>query len=1731
VAYEAGTAVLEVTASFKGIEDQLARGARQMAQALDKHLGGQVGKAMERAGREGEKVSERTGRKLGQVFAERAIKQVETALGNIPDSDRILKPLRQELEALSKIDLGKGFDEKDFIARVERAYTALRRAQQDAQGKNAVGRYTNAGNAAAALGSVQEIVRAARVRGFEAGDAFTNAYQARIKAMRAALPDVRVNAQSTPDERRAAALRQRIDAAQRINVGDVASSDNNPLNLKIGAKVSAADILRELATIEALLDQFTEQSGQIELTLAADKARAQAGAFYDDIKTTAEKAAEAEVASYLKAWDEARREQLRRDQKMRQDLARAHEEALAEELKRERRKADDLARMHAEALRENERRAQDMLRGTTAGRVQEGTRGAAGAIQNIPVRLQGEAAEREMAAIRKRLEALGDLEIGVTANTRDFARDVQREFDRLERLAKNRDVRIDIRTDAARAASELGGVLSTLDRLGGRKTEVKVDTDSASAGLLDLASSLSLNLGRLGALIAAGASIGTIIVPAAAAAASAIGFIGTAALGAASGLGVMILGFSGIGEAVSLMGRAAEQQQKTSGSLARAGNQVASAAAQVKSAEMALANTRRNNAQAAIKAQRAIREAVEDQRDAVRAAAREIQDATERYDDARRDANRADVDAARAQQGLSDAYREARRAIEDLNSSVRGNALDQRQAALDIAEARQELDKVTSNPRATQAEREQAAITYEQRLLQMDDLKRKSVELGEEQEKRLAAGLKGSREVKQAEEDIVTANERLLDARKALQRADQDLAEARVDAQERIADAQQKVVDAEQAAVDQRLDAAYSLFTANQAVISAQRSLQNAAVSAGTAGSAAMDNLRNKLAEMTPAGREFAAYLFGLKDAFLALKTAADPVVRGLQTAMQSLIGKTSEEAIRRMQPFFDFVGRVATALGGIFVRFANALKGPAFQRFFGYISDTAVPSLNNLYTAFENITVGFLNLFMAFTPLSGDVEGGFLAMTESFRRWSESLETNQGFQEFLNYLRTSGPQMVELFKDMAIAMGKLIVAAAPIGTAMAVAFTKFFELIDKIPQETLQALVAGIAAAAGAIAIFALATKIALLSTAGLVAGGIGLLIVALIALIGSSDSAKSALGDAWDGIKSAMSAAWAVVQPVLKQLGQLFVDLWAMALPTLRQLGDMFVWLWHNAIVPAAKGIWTVLLQLWDTVRPVFETLMVIIKAVAQVIWWLLRYVIIPVVGAIIYALVKTLTPVIKFLWKWIVQPILKSIGLAFEVLAAIVKVAVGLILIVLKSLGMFFRDLYTKYLKPAWDWMVKNIFRPMGDWFDKEIGPKWDKGFKNLAKSWDQFMRLLRTPVKFVVETLLNDGLLKGYNWLAEWFNIEPKNVRIPAPKGGWNALYASGGAVYGPGTGTSDSIPARLSNGEHVLTAAEVRAAGGHQAIYALRKMILGGALLPKFAAGGAVGWRKPGTGDGFGDWLKKTGAKIKDKATDVFTNVGSFIRDPTASLKKLFEGLIKKVPMADAPLVQKLLSIPKKGLDAVLDKVKGLIGMVAGQEGGVGVSGYGNRLGGSGGMIAILRSIFPGLSLNSGLRPGAITATGNPSLHGKNQAIDVPPRMDVFEWIRKNYPDSHELIFSPAGGRQIYRGRPHVYSGVTKAMHYDHVHWGYKFDKGGLLPDTRSMPGGVMQVFHGRRTPDKVLTDNQWNNMATLAAKARESMRGGDTFNFPYRDSTLNVQELDRFFSRRDALARVNRTNY
>lgn len=96
-------------------------------------------------------------------------------------------------------------------------------------------------------------------------------------------------------------------------------------------------------------------------------------------------------------------------------------------------------------------------------------------------------------------------------------------------------------------------------------------------------------------------------------------------------------------------------------------------------------------------------------------------------------------------------------------------------------------------------------------------------------------------------------------------------------------------------------------------------------------------------------------------------------------------------------------------------------------------------------------------------------------------------------------------------------------------------------------------------------------------------------------------------------------------------------------------------------------------------------------------------------------------------------------------------------------------------------------------------------------------------------------------------------------------------------------------------------------------------------------------------------------------------------------------------------------------------------------------------------IAVIKAAFPDAIITSTFRPGAISSSKHPSMHGMGRAIDIGrPTAAMFNWIAKNYPDSAELIYTPMGGRQLKNGKmvPQSFWGGTVARdHYNHIHWG------------------------------------------------------------------------------------------
>ncbi|QZT61241.1 tape measure protein [Mycolicibacterium austroafricanum] len=161
------------------------------------------------------------------------------------------------------------------------------------------------------------------------------------------------------------------------------------------------------------------------------------------------------------------------------------------------------------------------------------------------------------------------------------------------------------------------------------------------------------------------------------------------------------------------------------------------------------------------------------------------------------------------------------------------------------------------------------------------------------------------------------------------------------------------------------------------------------------------------------------------------------------------------------------------------------------------------------------------------------------------------------------------------------------------------------------------------------------------------------------------------------------------------------------------------------------------------------------------------------------------------------------------------------------------------------------------------------------------------------------------------------------------------HAAGGAIFGPGSGTSDSIPAWLSNGEHVLTAKDVAAMGGHAGVYAFRNAI-------HRDKGGAIDWRlpgesKPGNNTKPGAWPPRAYATggAAGAAQDIST---SWDEEKWKQLLALNPGA------SPAQIAQQAMGTPHAGTGAAPGpRTEGYIPATAGNTAPVGQGGLSNFL--------------------------------------------------------------------------------------------------------------------------------------------------------------------------------------------
>ena len=916
---------------------------------------------------------------------------------------------------------------------------------------------------------------------------------------------------------------------------------------------------------------------------------------------------------------------------------------------------------------------------------------------------------KQVRRLKDELDYLSKLRVGVDIGATQLKREVGEIMAELEHLAHS-DPEVDVRFDAGKAKAELTAFMEQVDRADRKRINVHadVDTDRARRGLFRLTRSgddAANSFRSFNIVLLAAAGAGPALVPMLGAIAGGLLAIGPAAAVAGAGLASVLIGFSGISDAVDALQKRDEEAGHTATQSAR---------------------TQRDAAQAVADARRSAADQIESALDRQR-------DAQERYRDS--------IDDVReAEEALREAREAAKGTGDDIKDRIKDNELARDQALLDVFNATVTYDSTMADGSATNAEQEQARINLETAKRRLEELREEQKTLAKEKRKWDREGVDGT-------EEVQSAQDRLNDAIEAQKDAYEDLGEAAEAVDRARADGARQVARALQAQRDAMAD-----------VSTQQR------------------NVQTEFDKLGLAGQQFALFIHGLRDEFYAFRDDIQSVLLpAVQRAIEGFMGSDSGAAARA----------ALIALAEDFGRFTEALsasfQGDAWLGFFEMLRDLG-PDIQAAYgDAFISFLEAMASILTTLAPFALDFAEGFARLMDSFNQWAQSEAGQKAIQDFMEYMEKVGPGVLDFIGALAGAFGNLLVALAPYGETILHLLTNLLEYIAAMDPKILGAIVTGIIVLITASQV-AYAVMNFLMAGAALLTSTIGVVVFALVALglvvaylWKTNEDFRNFMKDAWDEIGSAVKDAWdRYLKPALMDLWDAVQELWD------EVLEPFFKWL-GPIIVQIAKVYFPLLLRWWGLI--------------ARGIAWTIRNILIPVF--------KAVGKFVMWLWKEVIKPTLPHIKNAWDRLVKAIKWA------------------WNNILKPTWDavstaatWLWKNVLKPafeaMGDAWDglmdgmkwvwnNVLKPTWDfitdkalprlKGafetaVDGIKKVWDGLKKVVGAPIKFVLDTIINNGLIDGFNKVAGWVGMDGfKHIPIP------RALqsYATGGVMpgYTPG----------------------------------------------------------------------------------------------------------------------------------------------------------------------------------------------------------------------------------------------------------------------------------------------------------------------------------------------------------
>lgn len=234
----------------------------------------------------------------------------------------------------------------------------------------------------------------------------------------------------------------------------------------------------------------------------------------------------------------------------------------------------------------------------------------------------------------------------------------------------------------------------------------------------------------------------------------------------------------------------------------------------------------------------------------------------------------------------------------------------------------------------------------------------------------------------------------------------------------------------------------------------------------------------------------FLGVLNQVKGAYNAIAKAAAPAVLGAVSAVL----KAAIPLIQSLSPLLTAVTPVIAGLGGTL---AATFSGAGWHAFMAFLAKEAPLAMQGLFTIALNVGKIIANLVVAFAPIGNLVLGALSKGIADIATSTGNLSNNKGFQQFIAYAIKEAPVVGKFFLELVKAALALAVVFAPLGDLMLKVLTPILGMVASHADIFVLALGAAFVALGVALIFVSESNPI------GLILTGIVLLAVGIIELV----------------------------------------------------------------------------------------------------------------------------------------------------------------------------------------------------------------------------------------------------------------------------------------------------------------------------------------------------------------------------------------------------------------------------------------------------------------------------------------------------------------------------------------------------------------------------------------------------------------------------------------------------